>query len=124
MKKKKLLLCLGSNFDQENNIEKARERLYNIFGDMVFSQNLWTVPIGKGTSLYLNCLAVAETTMDCDEINTLLKQTEHSLGRTQTEKEKHIVRIDIDILQYGDQVFHPQDWKRYYVEQLLKQLKL
>jgi 2-amino-4-hydroxy-6-hydroxymethyldihydropteridine diphosphokinase len=123
MKKKKLLLCLGSNFDQEENIAKARKLLCNIFGDIAFSQNLWTTPIGKGTSLYLNCLAITETTMDRDELNTLLKQTERSLGRTQTEKEKNIVRIDIDILRYDKQKLHPEDWERYYVKQLLQQLK-
>jgi 2-amino-4-hydroxy-6-hydroxymethyldihydropteridine diphosphokinase len=123
MKNKKLLLCLGSNFDQEKNTEKARKLLCNTFKSITFSKNLWTTPIGKGTSLYLNCLASTETTMDYDELNVLLKRAELSFGRTPEEKKQNIVRIDIDVLQYGDKILHPDDWERYYVKQLLQQLK-
>ena len=45
--RKEIVLALGSNFDQEINISKAKAKLYDLFGnDIIFSEQIWTIPIG------------------------------------------------------------------------------
>ena len=58
-----------------------------------------------------------------EELNRRLKQIETDFGRTPEKRQRGIVPIDLDILQYGDQRHHERDWQRPYVADLLGQLQ-
>lgn len=121
--KNKTILALGSNVSQEANMLKAKgmiERLLD--GDVVFSEYMWTNPIGVDSDKFLNCLAIAHTDMDVAQFDMALKDIEHNLGSSKAEHQKGIVRIDIDVLLFGGQRYHEADWGRDYVKKMMAEL--
>lgn len=120
----KVLLCLGSNQEAARHIDAAKDLLRQALGGSHFSPSIWTKPVGDDSDdrLYLNCLAEGETDMDYPTLHRQLKDMEHRLGSTPTERRQGIVRIDIDILMLDKQRYHEDDWKRNYVKSLLAEL--
>lgn len=120
---KKLILSLGSNFNHEKNISKAILLLKNMFGDdnIVFSKKLWTNPIDINSDKFLNCILFINTSFNLEKIERNIKELEDICGRTEAEKEENIVKIDIDILQYGEKRMHNKDWSRKYIRELMKE---
>ena len=119
--RKEIVLALGSNFDQEINISKAKAKLYDLFGnDIIFSEQIWTIPIGMLSDKFLNCLAFVHTSYPLEYINKALKHIELICGTQKHERAKNIVKIDIDILKYGEKILHANDWTREYVVKLMK----
>ena len=111
-------------------MEEARRRLQGVLGDLHFTSEHWTEPVG-GTipsltptaqegKMYLNQLATGVTTLEVEELNDMLKEIERQLDR------KHdgsgIVTIDIDLLEHDDTRYHLRDWERDYVKELLPEL--
>lgn len=120
---KKLILSLGSNFNHEKNISKAILLLKNMFGNdnIVFSKKLWTNPIDINSDKFLNCILFINTSFNLEKIERDIKELEDICGRTEAEKEENIVKIDIDILQYGEKRMHNKDWSRKYIRELMKE---
>lgn len=120
----KIIISLGSNIRQEYHIEKAKSLLASVFEDMVFTNSIWTEPVGIVCSdaLFLNALGCASTDWSVDMVDKALKQVERQCGRKCGEKEQGIIRMDVDILLYDDVRYHEKDWQRNYVSQLLKEL--
>ena len=69
--------------------------------------------------MYLNQLVYATTSLNVDELQSALKDIELRLGRTAEDRQKGIVRIDLDLLLYNDQRYHLRDWDRPYIKALL-----
>ena len=69
--------------------------------------------------MYLNQLVEATTALTADELTQALKDIEQQMGRTQEDRRRGIVRIDLDLLLYGEQRYHLRDWERPYVKALL-----
>lgn len=126
----RVMLCLASNWQQEHYMEEARRRLEGVLGDLHFTSEHWTEPVG-GTrpsltppaqegKMYLNQLATGVTTLEVEELNAMLKEVERQLDR------KHdgsgIVTIDIDLLEHDGIRYHLRDWERDYVKELLPEL--
>lgn len=112
----KIILSLGSNYDQEKNMTYAEHILRNKFVSIAFSHSVYTEPIGlTGSALFLNQVAVAYTSEQPDEIKHLLKSIEYSLQRKPGDKIIGIVPIDIDLLQWNDLILKPEDYKRDYI---------
>ncbi len=120
----KVTLCLGSNQDAPHHIEAAKALLRQALTDVRFTSAVWTKPIGDDSDdrLYLNCLAAGTTDMDYPTLHQKLKDMEHALGSSPTERRQGIVRIDIDILLLDNQRYHEDDWHRDYVTHLLNEL--
>ncbi len=120
---KKLILSLGSNYNHEKNISEAISLLKNMFGNdkIVFSKKLWTNPIDIKSDKFLNCILFTHTSSGLEEIKKSLKELEQICGRTKAEKAENIVKIDIDVLQYGDKKLHDKDWSRGYIMELMKE---
>lgn len=121
-KLKKLILVLGSNTDQESNIDLAKELLMKTFKDVTFTRYIWTPPINMDSADFLNCLAVTYSWHGYPQIHRALKQLERQMGNTKANRSKGIVKIDVDVLKYGDIRYHEDDWKRAYVRTLLQDL--
>ena len=120
----KVILCLGSNQDAPHHIDAAKALLRQTLTDVRFTSAVWTKPVGGKPSdgLYLNCLAEARTDLDYPTLHQKLKDMEHALGSSPTERRQGIVLIDIDILMLGHQHHHEDNWQHDYVKDLLTEL--
>lgn len=116
---KSILIALGSNFAQEKNVAYAMEELRTAFPGAVFSEMLWTEPIGIASDRFVNALGKASTCMSQEQVLLMLKNIERKCGRCEEDKARNIIKLDLDLLQYGDERLKEADWHRDYVLQLL-----
>lgn len=124
MKLNKVILSLGSNRDPEVNIRAAGELIRDYFVTVSFSEAVYTEPIGLPVKTpFLNQAVIAYTADQPEAVHIALKQMERQLGRTPEEKAQHVIRIDIDLLQWNEQILKPDDLKRPYVSSLLLSLR-
>ncbi len=122
-RKTKIIIALGSNYEQERNITYAVERLREFFPSIVFSGVHWTEPIGIVSDKFVNALGCAE--IECDsmeEVSQKLKLIEQECGRKAEDKRRNVVKLDLDLLQYGDARLKEKDWKRGYMSLLLEEI--
>lgn len=119
-----VILSLAANRYQKSNLAKARQRIGEVLTNIHYTTEQWTEPLStKRRDPYLNQLAQGQTELGLEELNRRLKQIENDFGRTPEKRQRGIVPIDLDILQYGDQRHHERDWQRPYVADLLGQLQ-
>ena len=120
---KKIIISLGTNVSQTYNMEQAKTLLQEHFADVVFTDGLWTEPIGmEAERKFLNMLCSANTNMSKDEVNDALKKIERLCGRRPGDKERGVIVMDADLLLYGTERLHQSDWNRGYVKALLLKL--
>lgn len=67
--------------------------------------------------LFLNCVAVGHAAESPETIRQILKAIEHRLGRRPQDKAAGRIPIDIDLLQWDEEVLKPADLSRAYVIQ-------
>ena len=119
--KKELILSLGSNADQKECMLAACTKLHEMFGDdIVFSQQMWTNPIGIDSDKFLNCLVFTHTSHKLEYINKAMKHIERLCGNRKRARANNIIKMDIDILKYGEQILHNNDWSRAYIITMMK----
>lgn len=117
----KVIMAIGSNHNQEENMETAKTLLRGIFGqNIVFTDTVWTEPVGIQSDMFKNCLAFAYTAHTVSQVERALKYIEKSCGDRRNARRKNVVCMDIDLLQYDNQVFHEDDWERGYIRELMK----
>lgn len=121
-KRVKIILALGSNTDQEYYMAKAIECLKKSFVNIAFSEKLWTRALEIESDRFLNMLAIATTTQSIARVRLALKEIERKCGRTKGDAKCNIVKMDVDLLKYGEEKYHLDDWERQYVKQLLAQI--
>lgn len=121
--KKKIVIVLGSNHEQEKNVGEAMRELTSAFPDIAFSRMLWTEPIGMEDSpQFVNAIGIAMTEMEKEDVVRILKGIERHCGRTKEDKLQGIVKLDLDLLLYGDIRYKETDWEREYVKQLMREM--
>ena len=118
----KLILCLGSNMNAEENMANARRLLKASFEDIIFTANMTTTPVGIEAAMFTNCMAQATTQLSYSEIHNMLKKMEQQCGDSQELREQNQVCMDIDLLQLGRKRYKHDDWERSYVKLLKKQI--
>lgn len=124
-KKERIILALGSNFNQRQNIELAKEKLLSILGEGTeFSHTVWTKPIGMKSENFLNCVCFAYSGHTFAQLTRAFKQIERRLDRTRKNEITGKIPIDIDILQYGETRHHEEDWKRDYIKEIIEDYEL
>ncbi len=112
----RVVICLGSNWNQEQNIERAEKMLRAHFVFIRFAPAVYTDPVNcVGHSKFLNQVVIVKSENSADQIIRMLKKMEISIGRTPEDKSKGRVPIDIDLLRWNDQVLKPEDFERPYV---------
>lgn len=120
----KVILCLASNSNQQQNMEAARKLLSEVLADLHYTTEHWTEPVTSQSACphvrYLNQLATGWTTLEADELNRQLKDIELQLDRKHDKS--GVVTIDIDLLEYDSVRYHLRDWERDYVKDLLPEL--
>lgn len=117
-----IILALGSNVNQEQNINRAMKYLRHTFKDIRFSEMLWNPAIGILSDDFLNVVAVATTHHPLSTVNASLKYIEQQCGRSSNSKEQNLIPLDIDLLLYDNVRFHLSDWERGYIKLLMKQI--
>lgn len=102
----------------------AKEMLKDIFYAIRFSDTILTEPIGmpEGTPSYVNVVAVGMTSLSIDELRNEIKRIERLIGRNEFDMQRGKIHIDIDIMQYGEEKYKPNDWTREYNIRLLSQI--
>lgn len=96
-------LCLGSNTEAESNVEKARKMLTTLLPGIRWEKAQWTEPVNfPYPALFLNQLAIFDTTKTCNELRQCFKNIERQCGRLPKDKAQGIVRMDIDLITYGE----------------------
>ena len=117
-----VILCLGSNADQEANIQQAQQLLRNEYASIDFTPSIWTEPVGVVSPPYLNCLAAMTIEDNLPSLRNKTKAIERLMHSSPTERKGNIVRIDIDILSFDHKHYHEDDWSRDYVKRLIQYL--
>ena len=118
----KILVSLGSNIYSKQNIDKARRMLAHYFPDVIFTPAVITIEDSEEKTFpFRNVLAVFNSELPHEEIIQKLKSIEYAMGRQPKDKESGKVIIDIDLLQYGDEILRPEDYEKEYVQALLTQ---
>ena len=117
-----VILCLGSNADQEANIQQAQQLLRNEYASIDFTPSIWTEPVGVVSPPYLNCLATMSIKDSRSCLHDKTKAIERLMHSSREERKDNIVRIDIDILSFDHKHYHEDDWSRDYVKRLIQDL--
>ncbi|GAB6949317.1 hypothetical protein JCM15640A_09020 [Hoylesella timonensis 4401737 = DSM 22865 = JCM 15640] len=120
--KQKLLIALGTNVNQKQNMLKAMNLLRKTWHDILFTKSKWTKPIGMDTDLFYNCLAYAKVDEDLPHVQQILKNIEKACGNTETDRAHQKIQMDIDILMFCTHKLHEQDWQRNYIQELIQEI--
>ena len=114
-------LSIGSNRDKAVNMKRAEAMLRAYFATIRFSPLMETEAIGcPGTECYLNQVAICGCEEPLGEVQAALKRMEWEIGRLPTDKASGRMPIDIDLLQWNDEVLKPADLQRCYVKEGLQ----
>ena len=115
---------MGSNFNKLTSIQSARQHLTLLFPDIRFDSEQVTPAIGNGfLSPFLNQVATFSTALSAEEVHQILKEIEQIIGRSPEDKTRGVVKIDIDLLTYGEQILKPSDLQRDYIRKGLENLR-
>ena len=120
--KQKLLIALGTNVNQKQNIQKAMNLLRKTWHDILFTKSKWTKPIGMDSDLFYNCLAYTKVDEDLPQVQQKLKNIEKACGNTEADRVLQKIQMDIDILMFGTRKLHEQDWQRSYIQELIQEI--
>lgn len=117
----RIIIALGSNHNQQENMLKAQGLLLSMVDcEMNFTESLQTEPVGIVSPSFLNCLGFARTSLLKAETVDLLKRIECLCGNTSDLRKCNIIEMDIDLLLFGEEKLHTDDWQRDYVKTLMQ----
>lgn len=117
-----VILCLGSNIHQQENMRHAQQLLRTEYASIAFTPSIWTEPVGVMSPPYLNCLATMTIEDSLSSLHDKTKAIERLMHSSREERKGNIVRIDIDILSFDRKHYHEDDWNRDYVKRLIEDL--
>lgn len=123
MDSKRVILALGTNIKQERNMKQVRRLLVDTWPDMKFTTPKWTQAIGMASDLFYNCLAYTKVEESLEDLTEKVKSMEQICGDTRAERLLNRIQMDIDILLYGDNKLHIDDWQRDYIQELMKEIE-
>lgn len=124
MDSKRVILALGTNVNQERNMKQVMRLLADTWPGMKFTSQKWTRPIGMASDLFYNCMAYTEVEESLEELTEKVKIMERICGNSGAERLLNRIQMDIDILLYGDNKLHIDDWQRDYVQELMKEIEV
>lgn len=117
------LLCLGSNFNATTHLSAARNALISHFPEIHFSEKMVTEAIGSGfLSPFHNQIASLQTSLSAEKVRSILKAIEQAQGRLPEDKDQGIVKLDIDLLKYDEEILKQNDLEREFVMEGIRQI--
>lgn len=121
-KEVQIIIAMGSNSEAKHHIDLAKEYLTTLFKTVTFSRTKWTDPLECGADKFLNCLATTRSSHSLKLITQALRSIERKCGDTIRGRKTGTVKLDLDILCYGEEILHEQDWERSYIKELMKEI--
>lgn len=120
----KVLLSIGTNTNTRFNLNRAKCILQTLFPSIQFTNDSENKPYGDiYKNWFLNTLGYFESELCKKELISHLKNIEKAMGRTSKHKAEGKVIIDIDLIKWDNEVLKPEDFKRSYIQELLKLIK-
>ncbi|WP_418801715.1 2-amino-4-hydroxy-6-hydroxymethyldihydropteridine diphosphokinase [Porphyromonas sp.] len=115
--KNKAIISIGSNEHRTANVKKIMEVLTEHFPTIRFSTPQLTEPVDmpEDAKAFLNLIALFETDLEREALEAELKRFEVKLGRDHDDDEDGIIPMDLDIIEWNDEVYKPRDMVRPYV---------
>lgn len=115
--KNKAIISIGSNEHRTANVKKIMEVLTEHFPTIRFSTPQLTEPVDmpEDAKAFLNLIALFETDLEREALEAELKRFEVKLGRDHDDDENGIIPMDLDIIEWNDEVYKPRDMVRPYV---------
>lgn len=117
------IVMLGSNFEQKENIEIAKEKLSIFFEIEAQSSQITTKSVkGNYADDFLNEAVKLLSVDTAAETISIFKNIETEMGRTPQSKSAGNIPIDIDLIIWNGQVIH-DDYNRFdFVKTCVNQL--
>lgn len=124
--KKNILISVGCNKDCATQMDSAKEHLSELFPGITFTDVITSPAYGMGSTApdYANMLAKGDTTMTLERLVKELKYQEVLMGDSKSLRQRNIVMMDLDLMEYNGERHHHDDWKRPYIKSLLGMLKV
>lgn len=118
------IIMLGSNFNAEENITKAKEKINDKYEIIDESTVLVTLPRGKKyKNHFLNQAIKILSDEYYEDSEVFFKQIEKELGRTPEGKAAGIIPIDIDFVFWNDTAMRNDYEKWDFVRICIDQIK-
>ena len=115
-----IIISIGSNYNQKENISFAKKKLVGMLGEQTsFTRDMWTEPVGIQSEKFINCICISTTRHTLLQLTKAFKQLEKKCERSKKNDLISKIPLDIDILLYGNQRYHEKDWERQYIQELL-----
>lgn len=120
-----VLVSIGSNENKERNLAICHQLLDANFDSITYSNTLITNAYGNNyKNDFINQLAIINTNIDRVTLIEILKSIERKLGRKSEDKKDGIVKIDIDVIIWNNEIIKPEDITRSYIKDLLPSLPM
>jgi 2-amino-4-hydroxy-6-hydroxymethyldihydropteridine diphosphokinase len=117
------IITIGSNYNVQESIALAKEKLTLYFGKVRYTPFRWIEPIGDHyTKPFYDGAALLHSEMDKDELKTTLKAIEADAGRLPEMKMQGLVPLDLDIIAINGSIVH-NDYQRFtFVKEAVDEL--
>ena len=116
-------ICIGSNYNREENLLLARQQLTALFPSICFAEEEETEPfLLSNPALFTNQVARFQTEKSLEQIEVHLKTIERIAGRFPEDKALEKVVLDIDLLLCDHVVLKPKDIEHHYIMKGISQL--
>ena len=104
----RVAISIGSNLERERNVKDALTVLGKTFGKLSRSPVYESAAYGFNGPPFYNLSVVFKTPLDVREVRETIQAIENQQGREMGEKRSGSRSLDLDLLLYGDAVFHDQ----------------
>ena len=101
-------VSIGSNLERERNVKDALAALRKTFGALSRSPVYKSAAYGFDGPPFYNLVVVFETPLDVRAVRAKIQVIENLQGREIGENRSGSRGLDLDLLLYGDAVFHDQ----------------
>lgn len=99
-----IIISIGSNYNQKENISFAKKKLAGMLGEQTsFTRDMWTEPVGIQSEKFINCICISTTRHTLLQLTKAFKQLEKKCERSKKNDLISKIPLDIDILLYGNQ---------------------
>ncbi len=117
-----VILALGSNTDSGTSFSRAIPLIEDVVNITGRTRILTTEPEGIVSPQFVNAMIKGTTPLSLKELQEYTKRVELQCGRRPGDKEKGIIKMDIDILEFDGERYHDEDWSKKHIRQLLAEL--
>ena len=105
----RVAVSIGSNLERERNVKDALVALGKIFGVLSRSPVYESVAYGFDGPPFYNLVVIFYTLLDVRAVRVKIQAIENQQGRRVGDNRSGSRSLDLDLLLYGDAIFHDQE---------------